>query len=273
MLPRMGVDPFEARVSRRFRAAAGLDRGMGASGLGHAGKAAEPIGHGVNACLKRRARKSGDRNFAEPGDAAKDDLIGFAIAGRGNGGQERRFSRGAASTGSGAAAADIGVVHLHVAFQSLGRVALHHDLGEFVFERPGGCLRDAEPPSKFETGDAFLGLGQQIHGLEPKAQPELAGREDRSRRDGCLFAAGIALVQDPGAAFDDAVLPALAAGTRKTLRPAPPHQRWVTERIGSVQSVKLGFAHAFLKLNFVARHEKPRCKSVCSAFVLNLRSG
>ena len=69
-----GVDPFEARVFGRFRSAAGLDRGMGASCLGHAGKAAERIGHGVNACLKRRARKSGDLGFAEPGDAAKDDL-------------------------------------------------------------------------------------------------------------------------------------------------------------------------------------------------------
>ena len=46
------------------------------------------------------------------------------------------------------------------------------------------------------------------------------------------------------------------SGTRKTLRPAPPHQRRVTERIGSVHCVELVFAHAFLKLNFVARHEK-----------------
>ena len=89
---------------------------MGASCLGHGGKAAERIGDGVNAGSKRRAREFGDRNLAEPGNAAKHDLIGFAITGHRNGGHERRLPRGAAPAGSGVAAADIGVVHLHVAF-------------------------------------------------------------------------------------------------------------------------------------------------------------
>ena len=114
-----GVDPFEARVFRRFRSAAGLDGGMGASCLSHAGKAAVPIRCGVNACLERRGRKSGDRRFAESLDAAKDDLIGFAIAGRGNGGHERRFPSGAAPASSGTAAAQIGVVHWTSPFNRL----------------------------------------------------------------------------------------------------------------------------------------------------------
>ncbi len=86
------VDPFEARVFGRFRSAAGLDRGMGASCLRDGGKAAEPIGHRVNARLERRARNSDYRGVAEPANAAKHDLIGFAVAGYGNGGQERRLA-------------------------------------------------------------------------------------------------------------------------------------------------------------------------------------
>ena len=31
----------------------------------------------MNACLEGRARKSGDRRFAEPGDTAKDDRSGL----------------------------------------------------------------------------------------------------------------------------------------------------------------------------------------------------
>ena len=85
-----GVDPFEAGVFGRFRSAAGLDRGMGAARLCDGGKAAEPIGHGVNARLERRARHSFYRGVAEPANAAKHDLIGFAVTGYGNGGQERR---------------------------------------------------------------------------------------------------------------------------------------------------------------------------------------
>ena len=270
MLPRMVLTHLKRGFFAAFAPPPVLTGGMGAACLGHAGKAAEPIGYGVNACLKRRVRKSGDRRSAEPFDAAKGDLIGFAVAGRGNGSYERRLACGAASTGSGAAAADIGVVHPHVALQALGRVALHHGLGEFVLEGPGGCLGDAKPPAEFEARDALLGLGEEIHGLEPEAQPQLARREDRSRPDRCLFAAGAALVQNPGAAFDDAVLAALAVRTPEPLGPAPPRQRSVAKRFGSVQTVELGFAHALLKLNFVARYVKPRCKSVCFYFLLNL---
>ena len=101
-----GVDPFEAGVFGRFRSAAGLDGGIGASRLGHGGKAAEPIGHGVNVWIERRARNSDYRGVAEPANAAKDDLIGFAIAGYGNGGQEGRLPLRAPYAFRGAARRD-----------------------------------------------------------------------------------------------------------------------------------------------------------------------
>ncbi len=233
-----GVDPFEARVFGRFRSAAGLDRRIGAPCRCHGGKAAERIGHGVNARIERRARNSGHRSFAEPADAAKHDLIGFAIAGHGNGSHERRLPRPSAPVWSMVLPADIGIVHLHFAFQAPGRVALDHDLGELVLEGPGGCLRDAEPAPELDAGNAFLGLGREVHGLEPEPQRQLAGREDRSGRDGCLFAAGIALVQNPGTAFDDAVIRAGAVRTFETPGPARPHQRAAAKRFGSVQTVK-----------------------------------
>ena len=65
----------------------------------------------------------------------------------------------------------------------------------------------------------FLDWVSRYMALNHRRSAQLAGREDRSRRDRCLFAAGITLVQHQGAAFDDAVFLAVAVGTRKTLRP------------------------------------------------------
>jgi hypothetical protein len=95
-------------------------------------------------------------------------------------------------------------------------------------------------------------LRGMIHGLEPEAQRQFAGREDRAGLDGCLLAAGIALVQGPGTALDNEVLPAAAVWTLETQRPAPLDQRGLAKRFGPIQLIELGLAHAFLELNFVA---------------------
>src|SRR5208282_5720319 len=50
-------------------------------------------------------REFGDRNLAEPGNAAKDDLVWFAAGGHRNGGHERRLPRRAVPVCSGVEAA------------------------------------------------------------------------------------------------------------------------------------------------------------------------
>ena len=94
---------------------------------------------------ERRAGEFADREFTERLHPPQDNLIRLAILCRGDGGDERRLARSAAPPSAGALAADIGVVHLDLAFQFLALIAFEHDLRELVFHHPGRGLSDAEP--------------------------------------------------------------------------------------------------------------------------------
>ena len=186
-----------------------------------------------------------DRHLSESDDAAKDDLIWLAVVGCCNGGNEGGFTRRTASVFAGALATDVGVVHLHVAIETLGAVALDHDLSELVFHRPGGRLRDAEPAPQLDAGDALLGLRDEIDRFEPEAQRQLAGGEYRPGLDRGLLAAGVALEQPPRAALDDAMTMTSALRTFETVGPTPAHQRRVTLLFAPVQFVESGSLRPF----------------------------
>jgi hypothetical protein len=74
-------------------------------------------------------------------------------------------------------AAEIRVVDLDPTGQTLGGIALKHDLLQLVFELPGGGLRHPEPATKFDARDALFGLGQVIDRTKP--QPQMRRGEDR----------------------------------------------------------------------------------------------
>ena len=188
-----GVDPFEGRLFGGLRAAASLNLSVRASSRCDGGETRERIGDDVGAASKRRAREFANRHLSEADDAAKNDLIWLAVLGCCNGGDEGGFTRRTAPVFAGALATDIGVVHLHVAIETLGAVSLDHDLSELVFHRPGGRLRDAEPTPQLDAGDSLLRLGHQIHGFEPEPQRQLAGCENSPRLHRGLLAAGVAL--------------------------------------------------------------------------------
>ena len=93
---------------------------------------------------------------------------GFPSVGRLDSGDERRLARRpAASLSAGAFAAEIGVVDLDPAGQTLGRITLKHDLLQLVFDLPGGGLRHPKATTQFDAGDALLGLRQVIDRTKP----------------------------------------------------------------------------------------------------------
>ncbi len=193
----------------------------------------------------------------------------FAVRRRLDRRDKGRLAIGPASDGTGTLAAEIGVVHLNLAFQPLRRVALQHDLFELVLHFPGGVLCDPEPPRQFQTGDALFGLREVIHGGKPQAQRQLARREDGSRPHRGLLAADVALEKFARSPPDDAMRPAAAVGAFEALRPAPFDQRRVALLLVAIGLVERGLAKTFLKLHFVARHRRSLPKTICSLFVLS----
>src|SRR5271165_5913462 len=69
---------------------------------------------------------------------------------------ERRLACCAAPAAAGPGAAEIGDVHLDVAFQAFARVTLQHDLSELVLHHPSSRLGDAKASTEFDTGNALL---------------------------------------------------------------------------------------------------------------------
>ena len=113
-----------------------------------AAKHAEPVGDDIGAGLERGACELSDRKAAEGFDGPKDDLIWLAIVRCRDRSDERRLACCAALAAAGPGAADIGVVHLDVAFQAFARVTLQHDLGELVLHHPSRRLGDAKAPTR-----------------------------------------------------------------------------------------------------------------------------
>src|SRR5271157_5778664 len=71
---------------------------------------------------ERGSGELADRDQAERFDRPQDDLIGFSVLRRADRRHERRLALGASSAWARTSAADVGVIHLDGAFQSLARV-------------------------------------------------------------------------------------------------------------------------------------------------------
>src|SRR5208337_1938269 len=151
-----GIDPFESRGAGRLLAASGLYCGVLASGLGDSSEACQTVGDDVGSRLERGACEHSDRKTAKGFDGPKDDLIWLAIVRCRDRSDERRLACCAAPAAAGPGAAEIGVVHLDVAFQAFARVTLQHDLSELVLHHPSSRLGDAKASTKLDTGNALL---------------------------------------------------------------------------------------------------------------------
>lgn len=89
-----------------------------------------------------------------------------------------------------------------------------------MLEQPDGLAANAQVKHEFERRHVVLGLGQQLHGQEPAAQPELARFEDRAADDAALVAASAALKVQPSLAPKRAADGAIALRAHEALRPA-----------------------------------------------------
>ena len=95
-----------------------------------------------------------------------------------------------------ALAADIGVVDLDprpAGTKLVTAVALDHGLHQLVLDPPGGVGRDPQPPAQLDIGQAFLALGEQMHGTEPHPHRQLGALQDGAGDQRRLIAALSAL--------------------------------------------------------------------------------
>jgi hypothetical protein len=95
-----------------------------------------------------------------------------------------------------------------------------HRLADAVRHEPRGLVRHAQRPHELVAADPPLAAAQQVRGLQPLVQRDVAGLEHRADRDGELALAGPAAAQALSAALHHRD-PVLAAATRahRTMRP------------------------------------------------------
>ena len=119
-------------------------------------------------------------------------------------------------------AADVGLVHLHLARQR-GAARVHHAPAELLEPRPGGLVRaEAQLPLKLLRAQPLLARHHEVQGEEPDAQPLAGAVEGGARRDRVLVPATVALVDRPR--HQGARAPRAAAVADESLRPLLPRQ-------------------------------------------------
>ena len=156
---------------------------------------------------------------------------------------------------AGALAADIGVVDLDprpAGAKLVAAITLDHRLHQLVLNPPGGVGRDPEPPAQLDVGQAFLALGEQMHGAEPHPHRQLGALQDGAGDQRCLIAAAPALQQLTVA--DLAILCRRAPRTLEALRPAPGEPRLPARLLIRIEPLEGIIREALLVLHAVARH-------------------
>ena len=118
--------------------------------------------------------------------------------------------------------AEIGVVNLDHALQ-LGQIVPAR-LPEPMKDEPRGLLGDSDFLAQLHGGDALAGRDEQIHGVEPLMERDVAPLENRARPDGEILPTGVASVV---AALADRN--PLAAGTDGALDPVRPEAGFEVE--------------------------------------------
>ena len=163
-----GVDPFEGWRPSRFWPRPGLDDLVRAPSIGDAGETLKAIADDGTVWIEAALGEPRDRGCTEAGDTAQLQVNRLSVVGGLDSGDERRLARRpAASLSAGAFAAEIGIVDLDPAAQTLGRITFRHDLLQLVFDLPGWGLRHPKATTQFDAGYALFGLRQLIDRPKP----------------------------------------------------------------------------------------------------------
>jgi len=68
-----------------------------------------------------------------------------------------------------------------------------HDLEQLVFDSPSGAVADSDEALQLQGGDVILGLGQEVHSLEPLNKGQSAGMKDGPSSESNLRMAAVTL--------------------------------------------------------------------------------
>src|SRR5512143_1258686 len=142
---------------------------MRAPGLGDASETLKAVADDSAVRIETALGKPGDRGCTEVGDPAQLQPNRLSFGGGLDGGDERCLAGGpSTSLAAMAFTAEIGVVDLDPAGQTLAGIPLEHDLLQLMLDLPGGGLRHPEATAQLDAGDALLGLGQVIDRTKPQ---------------------------------------------------------------------------------------------------------
>src|SRR5256885_615465 len=122
-------------------------------------------------------------------------------------------------------AADIGLIDFNRATvrAERGKAALAHRFTNAVRQEPSGLDGQAQGARQLVRADALLAAGDQIHGLKPHMQRNLAALEDGAHADGEGLPALIALVEADTGRFAAHQADALDAAAMRASRAFRPH--------------------------------------------------
>ena len=250
-----GVDPAELGQFGGVLAA-GDDSLVVAVGRGHRPEACQAIGEHGAAGRQVPSGPLPDRLGAEPAHRCDPGVNRMAGLVQGNRRNDRNLVlRSPARLATRAFSAEVGIIHLDLSLQQVDLLPIRHGPQDLVVEQPGRVVLHAQMAAELQRRDPSLGLADQIESQEPGCQRQLGGLHDRAGREGCLMAAGSALVALEPAAVDQAVLLSSATRASEAIGPAGFLQSRLTLLLRAVQPLERQQRQPFLKLDAVARHD------------------
>jgi hypothetical protein len=179
-----------------------------------------------------------------------------AIYGQRDCSNEGHLVRRAASTHATPFTAEVGIVDLDIATQTVALVSLSHHTAYLLLQQPRGAVGDAELAQQHKRGQTGLGLTDEVKGEEPCAQRQLGGVKHRPGVERRLVPAGRALHQRAvrHRRGDPVALRAAAFRAAKARSPSGLLQGRGALLFAAVALEEFAHAHLGLELDSVDRH-------------------
>lgn len=170
--------------------------------------------------------------------------------------------------------ADEAFVHFDDAAQLIKVIARAARLTQTLEHKPSRLLRDADLLRQLQARDALACGNEQVHGVEPLVQGNVAALEDRACADREIEGTGVAAVETNLWLLADA-LTALALRTERAIRPEPRFQvnscrLRRREHLEKLESRYCAFAHISLGLFRFSAKSMAICNPSCNPFEYDL---
>ena len=150
--------------------------------------------------------------------------------------------------------AEVGIIELNGAAQTMGSVLQGHGTVDLLVQQPGRGIAHPELTFEGQGRRPRLGLADQVDREKPGRQRQLGVLHQAACGDRSLMAAAVALEQFARTVADNIVIGACAARTPKTVRPTRLLDGLGALRLGAEAVQELGNRDAALELNSVESH-------------------